>query len=672
MIRVSFVKLLPRRFVPDSEIVSIGSNQYTTTFINIEPEAVYQDQGDIEPVSLTFSWDGSTCTFTTASAPDENIFLDYPLYFCTSTTAYVQDDPATPSGSVVEWLPNLIEHPSVPESSANMLNGVLSTSSLGIRLTNADYALNQYFTKYDNYKNKPAFIYGRLGDNYRKLGYGYITRIATGSNISISIKTTNKLLEADATLGNREQHYLYTSAKWPNIDKGYEGKPIPVQYGPLSQHHGSATREIRVVYDVTTPTFNYSVPNDRIKLKCPYVGSDKWFVGICDDPISRTSWESAGVTYINSTQYQLDDLEYLPFLVQGSTYRFGDVADTVQKDDPLIAIDYATGILTVSSASVNIEIFYLTPASIWILRKPSSTATTEYLEKLNDLAYLSVPNFANPTPPLTWEFELTDSGQYMVYFVMDPAYTNYADFIGRPFYAVLHSNQITQTDFIQKYIESIGIDVDTTSFSQAQTDANTNVMITANKDHKLDTVHKLVEAITTSCNGLLHHDSETNKYKYKIINSSLSGTDHTISSTDILEPDLVPKVEYQDVVATVTMNHPYTIDNPYTEGSSLSEISSFSRALNSEGKSKTIEHYLTDVTDVIGYKSETYNTPMITYEFTLMADDFFGIDIGDIVQIENVNGRLLSIGTSIRLVVIARTRSVEKIGIKAYDFSKIP
>jgi hypothetical protein len=37
MKRVSYLKLVPRRFTPDSEIVSIGSNQYTTQWIDVEP-----------------------------------------------------------------------------------------------------------------------------------------------------------------------------------------------------------------------------------------------------------------------------------------------------------------------------------------------------------------------------------------------------------------------------------------------------------------------------------------------------------------------------------------------------------------------------------------------------------------------------------------------------------
>jgi hypothetical protein len=63
---------------------------------------------------------------------------------------------------------------------------------------------------------------------------------------------------------------------------------------------------------------------------------------------------------------------------------------------------------------------------------------------------------------------------------------------------------------------------------------------------------------------------------------------------------------------------------------------------------------------------------MVTYTFTLPSEHFFNIDIGDIIQIENVDGRLLQTGDSVRLLVVSRTRSVEKIKLVGYEFTKIP
>ena len=56
MNRGSLVKILPRRFVPDSEWVSIGGNQYTTEFVPREPEAVYRDD-----TLLVSTWAKSSC-----------------------------------------------------------------------------------------------------------------------------------------------------------------------------------------------------------------------------------------------------------------------------------------------------------------------------------------------------------------------------------------------------------------------------------------------------------------------------------------------------------------------------------------------------------------------------------------------------------------------------------
>jgi hypothetical protein len=670
----SFTKLEPRRFIPDSELVSIGGNQYTTTFLDREPSAAWQDRGGIDPTSISFSWDDATktTTITTSSAPNENVFLDYFLYFTTSTVSYVEQDPVTPSGDIVRWDPRLTAHPSIPESASNMLNGVLSTSSTNVSIDNNDYAYNKYMTKYDNYKNKQAIIYAYINDTYSILAYGYITGVKTSTRIVVNIKSTNKLLEIDATLDNSETDYQYSLSKWPSMDDGFDGKPIPVQYGPLSQQPGDAQEVVYQSNDATRDFVFKSFPNDHIQVKCPYIGNDRWFLGIVDNPWSRTSWEYVPVTYLNATQYSISS-DYLGYFVQGNTYMFKNNADTFRSPQRVTSVDYSNSILNVEAAFASAERVAMFPASVWIIKKYDNTpATFDIMDVMWSVSNEAVPTHLNPSPVWDFVFEATDSGQYFVYLDIDPAGVNYADFVGQPCFAILHSKQITQTAFLEKYIESTGIEVDSTSFAQAQSDVDTNVMITVNRDFKMNTVREVVENVSTSCNGILYLDTETNKYKYKIVTSSLAGTDHTVSSNDILEPDIIPSVSYSDTANIVRMNHPYTKDVPYTVGTSVSQTSSFSRALNSESRSKSIDHFLTDASDAIDFKSETFNTPMVTYTFTLPSEHFFNIDIGDIIQIENVDGRLLQTGDSVRLLVVSRTRSVEKIKLVGYEFTKIP
>lgn len=669
MKRVSYLKLVPRRFTPDSEIVSIGSNQYTTQWIDVEPEAVYQDRGGTSPTDLgAFTWDEATktLTFTTTVAPDEDIFVDYPLRFCTGEFEYVQDDPVTPSGDVVPWLPRMTDHPSVLESASNMLNGVFSTSSTSVSVNNGDYALNKYFTKYDNYKNRPVVIYGLLGSTYIKIGFGFTTKVSAGKRVTFSIKTSSKLLSDTASLANRDKYLIYNTDDYPLLESGMNNKPIPVQYGYLSE---ITKCDSWLPNNVTgNPAMQYR-GDFRFLVKMPYIGNMTYLCGIVDDPWSRTSNETCTLSYVSSETFQGIPVErytvqagYIGYFVTGDVIiaiRPGPTGTFIT----VVSVDFETSEILLDVTSGAFTTFYAAYMRLSVFRYfPEYVGVSTIYAYLDPFAYQAAGSF---------QFELTDSGQYLVKYVYTsvPTFNQFKD---SEHFAVLKSKPIGQADFIKKYIESTGLSVDTTSFSQAQTDADAYVMMTVNTGDKLQSIHEVVENVATSCNGILYFDTATEKYKYKIVTSSLSGTDWYISSNDILEPDLIPNINYEDTASTVRMIHPITKDNSFIPDINNYRTNSFSRVLNSEDKTKEITHYLTDSSGVIDYKSETYNTPMVHYRFTVMADNFINVDIGDIIQIENVGGRLLSIGDTIRLLVVSRRRSVEKIEMVGYDFSKIP
>jgi hypothetical protein len=586
----------------------------------------------------------------------------------------VQDDPVTPSGDIVPWLPRIKEHPSALESASNMLNGVLSTSSTSVSVDNGDYALNKYFTKYDNYKNKPVVIYGLLGSTYIKLAFGYTTKITTGRRINFSIKTSSKLLSDTASLGNRDKYLIYNTTDYPSLEPSMANKPIPVQYGYLSEISrcevwNRSSNPGDPVY--TSPAYRDDYP---FLVKMPYIGSMTYLCGIVDDPWSRTSDDTCTLSYVGSETYQGLTVQrydvqagYIGNFLSG-TYQL-NIRTGPSKQFAMIAdVDYAasqllyfTTVVDFTHAVMHLSVFRQYPDS-------NGGGGVQIYAHMDSCSY----NAVTPTfPAAQFQFELTDSGQYLVKFVYTsvPTFNSFKD---KDHFVVLSSKPIGQADFIKKYIESTGLSVDTTSFSQAQTDANTNVLMTVNMGEKLQSIHEVVENVATSCNGILYFDTATEKYKYKIVTSSLSGTDWYISSNDILEPDLIPNINYEDTASTVRMIHPITKDNSFIPDINTYQTNSFSRVLNSEDKTKEITHYLTDSSDVIDYKSETYNTPMVHYRFTVMADNFINVDIGDIIQIENVGGRLLSIGDTIRLLVVSRRRSVEKIEMVGYDFSKIP
>jgi len=669
MKRDTLIKILPRRFVPDSQLVSIGSNQYTTTFIPVEPEAVWQDQGGVSLVSLSFSYSNGTVTLTTASAPDENIFMDYPLYFCSKVAIRTYDDPVAETGGTFLWEPRLASNVSIKESVQNMLSGIMTISSTNINLINEDYGLNQYFTVYDNYKNKSVYIYSLIETTYRLLAKGYITSVNLGRNIGINVKNSNKLLEYQATLNNSKAYQTYNTTDYPNMLSALDGTNIKVGYGATSAIINPLDD---IIYDTGAFSFPYLNLNASSKLiKMPYLGLNsgtgyyEWGMGICDDPFSPTS-KSDTATLSNPTLITRSDLTH-------NVTRYDISASDVKHFQPgfatqdvrvstatstawVISVDYENNKIDIFLDSTADPIVTITKYSYWVF--------------FNNGQFLSCLNytFFDGSPTSEYRLVTTDSSQKLAIMTSTTAPDNTID----AFYYMFTCKTTDHSDFLQSYIESAGISVNTTSFASVQSSVNTGVMTVVDRN---DNVLKLCEKVATSMGAILSYDPPNDEYIYKIINSSLSGVDYTISKKDILEPELLPQISYSDVRDNISLLHEYLNIDPnsrYLPDMNNSSDSTFSRGFNSDNLSITLYHALEDSSDAITNIEEAYFTPRITYRFTLDTAEFPDIIIGDIIKITDVGDRLPGSISEIETVVIELVKTSENTVVVAYDFSKIP
>lgn len=643
--RHTLAKMIPRRFVPDSETTLVSGNDYSTTFVPLKPEKVYQ--GTTE---LAFSWDAGTLTFTVVSgAPDSNIFADYPLYFSNGVTFYLDDNPVDETGGEKEWLPRLAKNIVAKQSGKSALEGKLSTSSITISLINQDYALNAYLTKYDNYKNRPIFTYAMIGDNVYNLSRSFIASVRAGTSVSVKAKTPAKLFDSDATLGNSRQFTEYSSADYPGLDGSFENIPIPVTYGALSS---IPTNDIGIWTPNDVTHFTALSSNQHL-FRAPQISSTEYLLGIVDDAFNG---EVASLSNPVLTEWNGDDAT-----------RYTVAGDDIQYFLPGVNMwGLRTGL-----GSQDMVVQHVDYGNRYIYTNGNSTAqpyTTVDLFSFHIFTAQTSGHFRNSGFSDSSEVSLitTDSGQKLGKF------TYGGSFPGFDVFYTMHSKPRTQTSFIQSYLESTGFDVDATSFSEAQTQANENVMLTVNQE-KIESIHDVLEKVSTSCNGILYLDPATNEYKYRIINDSLSGYDFLITDSDILEPDLIPNVDYQDTADTIRMNHAYKGNAPYMPEITETRRSEFSQIFNSESKNKNLEHYLEGVTNVIDYKAQNSFTPKINYSFSLDAEDYYGsIEIGNIVRIENDQGKLLNGETFIDLVILELSKSSEEIKVVGYEFSKIP
>ena len=669
----TFIKLQPRRFIPNDKITSLGSNQYETSFVPKEAVAVYRANGTLDPTPLTFTWDAQTgtVTYTSTTAPNDDIFIDYALYFCTTRYFYVYDNPVDGTGNEKEWEPRLDTNATFSQDVTDQLAGLVSTSSSTFKLLNNDGGLNVYVTKFDNFKNQKAAAYCKIGDQYKNLYNGVITKVTIGDTISLVLKSFNKLFDFDATLNNPRRFQIYTKLDYPNLDPEFEGQPVNYIYGACP-----SLPETK--WDLPSG-FSQRLPRiiDSRKLTpMPYLGGGSWACGICDNPFSRTTDENVPTTNLGlesfegflKWKYQIPS-GYTRYITQSGRPRyyqngqptFGPGYDPSQQEEiqnlVIDFVDYNNNYFLTGTPDVTALVI----ETVDIVQLVSSGLRTEPNYRIRKPASLGY-----------WElrFTPTPSNQYFVTYYRSVVTD---EEINNQWYCSLKSKPISQTNFVKRYIESTGQQVDSASFSNAQIQSNTLAMKKVNADEKIDSVLDAVQDIVSINNGILFYDHDIEKYKYRVINQNLSTVDWQLDDSDILEPNIIPKLEYDDSNSSITLRHKNK--SPYSKfiaASNLERTSNFSLTFNNEIKSETILHNLEAVDTIIDQKMELLTGYNTYYEFSLASDFYFDINVGDIIRINNLEDKILNNETFIDVIVLSVKKSAETLRLKTYDYKKIP
>ena len=658
----TLLKLLPRRFVPNSETVFVGGNNYETSFIPRKPETVYQIiSGNL--TSISFSYDDNTgvTTFTTSSTPNDNIFADYPLYYSTLETQYLKDDPYNDTGDIAEWVPRLAQNFRVGQESKDLLNGVLTVSTSSARVINEDFELNQYLTRYDNYFNAPFNAYAVIGDNIYKLSNGVIASFVAGKNVTFRLKSQNKLYERIASLGNARKYWKFSASDYPSGNSKDFGSFII-----NTRSFVSVAPSFNVNYD-NNQHFRPTVNNSDL-FKCKYVSSTRFLVGVSRNPFPADF--NVPVTYngnvgpdpdgeISVESYTIP-LAYVKYFFLGCrvTAQTGGGSSSFQW--PIKSINYSTGVVTINGPA-GLPFFRLGPA--WVTNTPLSPAT--YGNTLgmptNDLSFNSY-RFATET---------ATNGDTLIY--MDAFGAATFDRNDQFYSLVMSQDDEDQTDLAEELITSSGLTVNASEFATAQSEANNKVLITlpAIGESQLKSAGYYLERIAKSNNGLFYINDQTEQAGYKIINTNLSGVDWTVTSTEILEPELVPSIEYQDTIDSIsTTNESYKLSN-YISGMSNDATSNFGKYFNQ------IENNLEDQSDNLNVinasneKIDRLKEPAYFYRFSLKSDDYFLMQIGEIVKITDVGNKLLTDDTEVDVIVVSIRKSSELIEVTGYEFSRI-
>lgn len=651
----TLVKLLPRRFVPDSELTNVGGNDYETSFIPKKPSAVYQAISFNTFNSLSFSYNAATgvTTITTGVAPNENIFADYPLYLSTKTVVDTFDNPVDETGGTVSWLPRIISNPQISQSAKDLLQGVLTVSSSSLRVINEDFEYNNFLTTYDNYFNAEFNAYVRIGTTYYRLSNGVIASVKAGKVLIFQLKSQNKLFDTTATLGNVTKYWKSTLGDFSNLAVKNDGKPIKHSVGFASiipENDGIDSNNIPTI-DITALDQGRFVDNSTNRFLLGTIHNARTIDDLisCSEVSRFTDGDGDNLTEISVAS---SDIKYFfPGLRLAGKYNTGTdwsgfQVKTVSYVLNRIYIDAQPGGVTFAQ-------LYLGPAWVWI----------------NGFAKMPVDFTGTPDKLVA---ETTTSGDTLIYYEQKGAVISSWENYDVRFILLANSSE-DQTDFAQRLIESTGLSINTAEFSAAQTEANNQLVMSMpiTGENKLETVGYYLQRIAASNNGLFYVDDQTQEVGYKIINTNLSGVDFTVTSTEILEPELIPIIEYQDTYSSISITNPSYLNFTYISGISYTEDSTFSKFFNKREKSLQEDNYNENVIGAGAERIDRAKQPAYFYDFTVKSDNYFTIQLGDIVKIEDVENKLVSNQTSTELVVVSLKKSSENIEVRGYEFSRI-
>lgn len=646
----TLLKLSVRRFIPDSELVLVSGFDYTTTFAPKAPTSVYQGT-----TSLTFSYSNGVLSLTSITAPDSDIFVDYDLYFTTGATINDYDNPVDQTGSIVEWQPRLASNFTSKQSSSDMIYGFMSISSSSAILDNNDSALNQYFTKYDNWRGKNFTSYILIGSTYRRFSSGTISKYSSGTTITLSLKNMIGNLNTEATLGNARQYYKINSIDYPSVNSKYENKPIMHLSGYLSDVPTfTSDSNNRIAEFSNLPIATKIAYNDFIlgTVKNPYPVSGQ---------LVAVTWNSnfliGAIGYDNLTV----PAAHTRALIVGSEVGITR-SDAVSAYANVYAIDYDTNIVTIENSSgFNITDILIPPA--YIHRDDGGRILA---------AYSGTVTFG-PASKLEVNFSTATNGDKLIKcrwnnftVITDPSFIEGKN----PRFIITSTTIETQSDYIKRQIEGAGYSVITSQFTSAQTDSNLGAYITTGKGLvENETVQKQVEKIAFSNNGFVFWDDQQEKYGYKILKTSMGTPDWNLTKADILENTLIPNVENQDVYTEIASNNGVIGGGQWLSAVNTRYVSEFAENFSETEKQFVFTHY-SDSTS--SEKIKFITTPDFFYKFTVKPDEYYAMQIGDVVNISNVNGKLLTESDTVDLVIIALEKSSELVRVTGYDFSKIP
>lgn len=637
--RFLLVRLNPARFI--LPILNAGVYEITLPFLinNISRNGVNLTKVTGTPASND-EWSQDETTFLVkvklASAPNSTtnvLIANYYLYYTGTKFRAVGENPELPTINIREWLPRIEAYPETLQSIANLIYGVFTISDFQIGLINSDRNFQNYMTDNDSFFNKSIDVWLCINNetNIQKIFSGVISEINLTQNlVNITAVDSFNKLKNIASMGDSRDEIYFTLDGFPDVNQKDIDKPCPFIFGSQSRY---TTYLWNDSVGTEPPQYRLLDANDAVCVSAAEVSTSTNRVwGACRIAGSLKTQTIGTIDAVVNISGNLGiKLSSYANLFPGDTFKFNNGSDQYAiivhvgafmfAGNPYdIIVDRTTATPMVGNTTASSTCFAVsvkipeTDIPIELYYGRDFTVSSSTTSGGNKYIQIGLTNNFEANYPAIGTFDPNKHG--IKYRTSNTAET--------------HANAI------KRICEIVSIPVNTSSFSQADTDldARANFSIPNFDENDYDTYLKYVQDILSSSLGFLKINTSFEvEYNLLALPSSTSIRDKSLTINDNTEV----AINYQDLVTQFIAYNPHNSNyHAISVSPSPSETRENMKAKYLHGLDNVVRfrHVLDSITDRVdahlGLKSERF----ARYKFATATEDIDS-EIDTDVQFEN-------------------------------------
>lgn len=641
-------RLTPARDISDDIILESDSLYSTPLDVphisKVEVDGSEYSEADLPLTGFEWNYDGDTL-YINGIGEDSTVIIFYDIYISTKAGIYSNHDPINETGQIVRWVPRLIGGGLAPKiSQKNTIYGSLEISTISAEISNADDNFNKYFTNNDSWNSKEALVWHCIGtiDNIKLLYKGFINDVSFGDNISILIDDVFTKLDDIFELP-----FVPSS---PGYDPKDHGKKYPIIFQSVSKY----TEISRPSISATDITYDGAVSYNSAASVTPKIipGSmhKAYVTNYNTDGSTFTGWEAdilregeTGVYAITDTVISFTNPDTDRFYIQvadESLYHIGDniVVFSEIDGDPtetvfmVYAINpgeirvYFMDVITSSGNIADGDTIKIPRLSL--VQLVDTTSQDSFNGGFSvPLVYNRDYNLDTVTIKYDSRGPLLGNSFYIQIIQVDLSSSDFNFYTGTPnndnvslYYRRRSGDGLNHSKFMKEVINYWGgIDIDTTSFSSAETvDIEVNKVYPDEPTSQDSNYRDIVEPVLSNVPGLLYPNDDFD-ISYSVLNAPSSTRE--VDETDIIKDSFKNRLRYLDLSSRLVAERKHGYTSTTTPGETSSPIeytTDRGRLLHGGGKTKNF---------ILELDTDDFESSSLSKIKTIYGERFYTVEL---------------------------------------------